>query len=354
MFRRVRASLAIALLSSCSVARAETVGSTSSAITGGEADTSHPAVLATGHQVGAGMFCSGYLITPDLVLTAHHCTANPASLPSAACTPDALMPPSLPANEMMVAPGPSIMNAPASYPVAKVHDVPDFATKTLCGNDLAVLELAKPVSGVDPISLRLDAPPALGETLTLLGYGQTSTTDPNSIGVLYGFAGATVDHIGYEETAVGVYAAEGEFSVDQGPCAGDSGGPALDASGRSVGVMSRGNKATCAHMVYSGVDAHADWLRSLALESAQRLGIAPPDWAAGGAGGAGGGAGAAGAAGSAGSAPSAGTGGATAPDGDPGSSGGCTLAPGAAPTPNPWIAALVLAAALRRRKRPRG
>ena len=43
-----------------------------------------------------------------------------------------------------------------------------------------------------------------------------------------------VDHVGYEEGPNGAYTVEGEFTVDTGPCAGDSGGPAFAADGRAV------------------------------------------------------------------------------------------------------------------------
>ncbi len=279
------------------------------------------------------------------MLTAHHCTADPATLPSTVCTPDALMPPSLPANAMMVVSGASIPTSTSVYTVAEVHDLPDYASRTLCGNDVAVLRLAQPLTGVEPIGLRLDTEPVQGEELTLVGYGQTSLSDPNSVGERFSLAGVHVDHLGYEEGALGVYMVDGELSVDTGPCAGDSGGPALDASGQSVGVMSRGPKSACTHMVYSRVDAHASWLRGLAQESAQRLGIAVPAWAEGGAAGASGAAGAAAAAGS-------GAGGASGQRaGGSGDDGGCSVGvPAREPRAVAMLGLLLAAAALRRRR----
>ena len=273
---RIRLLLLALAVSGCS-GGGEGVDSVASGILGGTADTDHPAVMATGHQVGVGQYCTGYLIMPDLVLTAHHCTADPATLPSTVCTPTALMPPSLPASDILVVAGPSSASSASIYPVAEVHDVPNRDSSTLCGNDMAVLQLKQPVTGVEPIALRMDAAPEVGETLSVVGYGQTDLSDPNSFGDRHALSGVHVDHVGYEEGPNGVYTVEGEFTVDTGPCAGDSGGPAFAADGRAVGVMSRGSKSSCQHMVYSRVDAHAEWLESLARDSADRLAIEKND-----------------------------------------------------------------------------
>ena len=176
-------ALTVVALPSCSSQR-EDLGGASLAIVGGTADTDHAAVMAAGHQVGAGQFCSAYLITPDLVLTAHHCTADPALLPSTVCTPNALLPPSLSPSTLLVVGGPSSSTSTSLYSVAKVHNLPDLASRTLCGNDVAVLQLSKPISGVEPLGLRLNAPPEQDEELTLVGYGQTSLSDPNSVGAV--------------------------------------------------------------------------------------------------------------------------------------------------------------------------
>jgi hypothetical protein len=340
-------ALTVVALPSCSSQR-EDLGGASLAIVGGTADTDHAAVMAAGHQVGAGQFCSAYLITPDLVLTAHHCTADPALLPSTVCTPNALLPPSLSPSTLLVVGGPSSSTSTSLYSVAKVHNLPDLASRTLCGNDVAVLQLSKPISGVEPLGLRLNAPPEQDEELTLVGYGQTSLSDPNSVGDRFSLSGARVDHVGYEEGPLGTYMVDGDMSVDIGPCAGDSGGPALDLKGQSVGVMSRGPKNKCTHMVYTRVDAHADWLRTLAQESAQRLGIATPAWAQDDAGGAGGATGGAGGTGGAAGSAAGGAAGQSAAGSD--DDGGCSVgAHGRGSARLAMVAALLAAAALRRR-----
>lgn len=317
----------------------------STALLGGSPDTEHPAVMALGHAVGVGQYCTGFLITPDLVLTAHHCATDPSTLPSTLCTESGLMPAPVPASAMLVVPGPSSATATTTAEVAAVHTLPDFESRTLCGNDLAVVELKKPMMGTNPVGLRIDGPPELGETLTLVGYGQTVLSDPNSHGERHSLSGVKVDHLGYEAKPPGAYTVEGEFTVDSGPCAGDSGGPALDANGQSIGVMSRGPKSTCAHMAYTRVDAHASFLQALAQESSNRLGIDPPEWALGSAG-AGGASGASGLGGAA-SAGAAGAPAATASSSE--TEGGCAVQARGSGSPWLWSAALLASLALRRR-----
>jgi len=349
-FRLLLSTLAV--LPSCSSRDAES-SSTRAPLLGGTPDTEHPAVVALGHQVGPGQYCTGTLITPDLVLTAHHCTTDPTTLPPTLCTDSGLMPAPVAASAMVVVPGPSTATASTTEAVEAIHSLPDFGSLTLCGNDIAVVELKKPITGVTPVGLRLDAPPELGETVTLVGYGQTSTSDPNSSGDRHSLSGVKVDHLGYEAKPPGAFTVEGEFTVDTGPCAGDSGGPALDANGRSMGVMSRGPKSSCTHMAYGRVDAHASFLRALAQESATRLGIDPPDWAlgSGGAAGAAGTGGAAGASmgGHAGGGASGGSG-ARSENGSS-SASGCMMQPRGLGSPTLGVAALILTLLEQRRRR---
>jgi MYXO-CTERM domain-containing protein len=346
MSRRARFMIAVAAAAAsvaCGSGPDERTGAAAEPIIGGDADSTHSGVVATGSQ---NQFCSGFLIMPDLVLTAHHCTADPATLPSTACADGALMPPSLPASEMMVVPGADIMSAPYSYPVATIANVPDMSQKPLCGNDVAVLQLKDPLSGVTPIDLDPSAIPSVGEPVTLVGYGRTDPSNPDSIGIRESVA-AKVDHVGAEQSATGTFAVDGEFSVDLGPCPGDSGSPALADSGAAIGVMSRGNTATCAHMVYSSVAAHADWLGSLVRDSATRLGIAPPAWAAG----PDAGTEPDGAAGSAGSAASSDAGNQPATGQSASDSSGCSVDAGTPRSELSGAALVMLVLAARRRRR---
>ena len=169
-------------------------------------------------------------------------------------------------------------------PVAEVTVLPDSVGQTMCGNDIALVRLATPLDGIAPIALQVATAPAVGEGFTAIGYGVSKRSNLDSSGIRRSRAGLAVTDVGETDRTT-----DGEWIADAGPCGGDSGSPALDANGASFGVMTRGKKSTCTSMVYERIDVHADFLVEQARASADRLGVAPPDWA-GGAGGAGSGA----------------------------------------------------------------
>jgi len=105
--------------------------------------------------------CTGFLISPDLVVTAGHCIAEAGDLGDVAFVfgfavtdPSQPAPTSLPASNVY-------------YPTAIVghsfHDAPDFS-------DYTVVRLDRPVAGRDPLTIRRTGTPPLGERVTLIGY----------------------------------------------------------------------------------------------------------------------------------------------------------------------------------------
>jgi MYXO-CTERM domain-containing protein len=64
-------------------------------------------------------------------------------------------------------------------------------------------------------------------------------------------------------------------------CSGDSGGPALDAQNRVLGVVSRGAPG-CESPVYTSVFGWRDWIMSVVKTKSQDTGFVVPDWADGG------------------------------------------------------------------------
>ncbi len=185
------------------------------------------------------------------------------------------MPSSLSASQLLAVADDNITASSTSLRVAEIHNLPDHATRELCGNDIAVIQLSNALNDITPIALDLETVPELDQSLTLVGYGVFDLADTSAFGPRHRREEALVDHVGAE----GEYMVDGEFSVDRGPCAGDSGSPALSDADAVVGVMSRGNQTSCTHMVYERIDTHAAWLKDLARQSASRLGIAPPEWA---------------------------------------------------------------------------
>jgi hypothetical protein len=226
-------------------------------------------VVAT---ISPKMMCSGTVIAPDLVLTAHHCVSS--ALGPEDCDPDwrpgsgaALLFPVYKASDLAVDRNPSYQRDHLT--VIALHTLEDFANRPICGNDLSVLQLAKPLD-IKPVPIRT-SPPLVGETLTVIGYGLTDPDTISSSGHRMGRAGVKITKVGRTKHEDGRWrTVDGDFVVDIGPCPGDSGGPALDQDGKLIGVMSRGHESTCTEMIYTRVDHHATWLTGLIEASLQR------------------------------------------------------------------------------------
>ncbi|MBP9111655.1 MAG: trypsin-like serine protease [Polyangiaceae bacterium] len=111
----------------------------------------------------------------------------------------------------------------------------------LCNGDIALVQLDRAVSGVDPLPLRLEGGVEPGTLLRTVGFGK------NDLGVASGTK--------MSRRRVGVLASGGgisssntplgpnEFELGLSSCNGDSGGPAIsEDTGAVVGVVSRGGR----------------------------------------------------------------------------------------------------------------
>ncbi len=337
---------ACAVLASCA-ADGEPLGVTAAPVLNGTEDATDTAVIAVDTFLPTGEeLCSGYLIMPDLVLTARHCAA-PVENPAGPCVTKGtnLMASGgapLDPTKLGVYGETTLGATSKKHVVAEVTVLPGSTGQSLCGNDLALLRLAAPFEGVTPLALAITSPPNVGDVFTAIGYG-VPAPNANTVTKRLSRGGLLVSSVG-----AGVRTTDGEWIADTGPCAGDSGSPAVDQNGAAIGVMSRGPKATCVSMIYQRLDVHADFLVEQAKASALRLGVPVPAWAGGpsGAGGAGG-TGGAGGASAGGGAPSKAT---------PADSTGCNASATNAPAPSTPAALALLAMgllAVGRKARPR-
>lgn len=235
-----RFALVLLLALAGCVADATEPGVAASAIVGGS-----PAEGPSTVRVGGQGSCMGTLVAPDVVLTAKHCVATFRGGGPFTCDENGelVVDPDAPvvyvgAGEFdEVLPAETFVVGPNFPSASRGVEVLVSAGDTICASDTALIVLDRAVDDGVVAPLRLDAPVALGEELTVLGQGQHEGGDQSD--VLLGRI-VTVTAIGPEAAVpeVSEATAVGFFSTSEGPCRGDSGTGALASSGAVVGVAS--------------------------------------------------------------------------------------------------------------------
>lgn len=244
----------IAILGACAVAcssgpnddiaREATASTHQRIIRGRASDDSQDAVvlLLRTENGQLASSCTGTLLAPNLVLTARHCVSDTDH--GALCDEQgnavsgAGVIADYAPSDIFVVTGPSVSwtQPEASGRGARIfHD----GSKVLCNHDLALLSLTKPIAGAKIAPVRLDAPPAIDERFTAIGWGLTEGGQSPSQRMTR--PGISVIALG---PSADFGAGRSEFVVGEGICSGDSGGPALSSKGAVVGVVSRGGNGT--------------------------------------------------------------------------------------------------------------
>jgi hypothetical protein len=195
--------------------------------------------------------CTGTLVAPDLVVLALHCVTEISSGPVAcdgqnrpvgargAATGGRITADIAP-ERLRVFAGTGAPSLATMPPAARGTRVYRPAAGSVCAGDLAVLRLDRPVTRYAIAPLRLERGVSAGEPVVVVGYGRTEAgkLPPTR----YRRDGVSVVRVGPAPGGGGFVAlADTTFEVSEGPCLGDSGGPAFDAgSGALVGVFSGG------------------------------------------------------------------------------------------------------------------
>jgi hypothetical protein len=263
------------------------------AIQGGTEDMDDPAVVSMLINTSQGMaLCSGSLIGPNLVLTAHHCVATPPNNLVCGATFSA----TYAASSFVVTPsydaaGLIFNSANPTFPTP--DGVTWFGVQTvavpgsnICGDDMATLTLTAPMTGICPLIPAVDVQPADNASYTAIGFGITSPNGTTA-GTRYRVSGMTVLCFGSSDCQDSTISAtlewEGGSTAQKGTCEGDSGGPALDSSGRIIGTVSRGPGGACNQTVYESTSGQAAWIQQMAQQAATAGGYTAAGWVTGGA-----------------------------------------------------------------------
>lgn len=225
-------------------------------IANGVSTTDRPATGALLLGTPALQICTGTLVGCNTFLIAAHCVCDENG---STCNPDESV------HEVF-------FQHAGRFPVAQITPHPDFIDFPSAENDLALVTLDAPVTGIAPIPLA-STPPPFGTEGTLVGFGNVDDSNLTS-GLKYEGRVVTTScaFSGASDSQYVCWDPEpppGPPGTDSNACAGDSGGPLFVQEGATTvvaGAVSFG-LGLCAGDDFSGaanVANYASWIASVA------------------------------------------------------------------------------------------
>jgi hypothetical protein len=271
------------LVSACAAPEPElALGRAEQAIVNGErSDEADDAAVYVLTHVGGStgqIFCTGSLIAPNLVLTALHCITHTVD-GDFSCRPDGTIDSNTSGDGTigsLVTPADvqiflGVM--PGSEPDARGQRLIGTGTTQICKNDMGLVILDRALDA-PLLPLRLEQDVSIGENVRVVGYGQTENSGTSG---RFFRTGRRVVDVGPEtDTEPTLTAAPRTFVVNEGPCHGDSGGPAIsEETGAVLGVYSLAASNTCTSVGVRNVFTRIAPFSSLILSAFDAVGAEP-------------------------------------------------------------------------------
>ena len=262
----------------------EALGVDEAAIKGGFEDPGDTNVVGI-FNLKEGFLCSGSLIAPNVVLTAHHCV-SPILDEDAQGGVDCFKTrfgKTFDPKPFIVTTRQDLLRDDSGDHLVRQILTPEDPSVCAADQAILILEVSMTPQEAVPLVPRVDTSVAPGEVYNAVGYGAIEDDEMGTgAGLRRRRDNLVVDCVGAgcPQGPMDPLVGNTEWQGQEGICGGDSGGPALDLAGRVIGVVSRGG-LSCTTPVYGHVFGLGQWIKDSTVFGAGLAGYQAPAWATG-------------------------------------------------------------------------